>query len=271
MTKTDGCDAMAGPEPPEQVQRLFTAWGDEICAALALLTRFPVSIRGPMPDDLNGRAMLWYPVAGILVGLCVAAAYLVAYLFGLPEVLAALIAVVVAVVVTGGLHEDGLADVLDGFGGGLNREDKLTIMRDSRVGNFGVLALLLSVGLRAGALAGLATPGAVGYGYIAAAALSRAAMVPVVWLIPSARHDGLGAGVGRPSLQRTVGAVLLGAVIAWLCVGWVALAAMLVAGLATAGVAALAHQQIGGYTGDVLGTVQQVVEIVVLVMLVAWL
>lgn len=262
---------MAEREPPEQVRRLFSAWGDEMRAALALLTRFPVAIQGPFPEDLNGRAMLWYPLAGVLVGLCVAASYLVAYLFGLPEVLGALIAVVVAVVATGGLHEDGLADVLDGFGGGLSREDKLSIMRDSRVGNFGVLALLLSIGLRAGALAGLATPGAVGYGYIAAAALSRAAMVPVARFLPSARVEGFAASVGRPSLQRTLGSVLLALAIAWWCVGWVAFPALLVGALATAGVASLARQQIGGYTGDVLGAVQQAVEVVVLILLVAWL
>ena len=117
---------------------------------------------------------------------------------------------------TGALHEDGLADVADGFGGGRDKMAKLAIMRDSRLGSYGVLALIFSVGLRWSALVALADPLAVGLALMSAGALSRAA-VPAVygWLDP-ARVDGLAAGLGGPPGTRVVMAAVLGACIAGL-------------------------------------------------------
>jgi adenosylcobinamide-GDP ribazoletransferase len=169
---------------------------------------------------------------------------------------------------TGALHEDGLADVADGFGGGRDKMAKLAIMRDSRLGSYGVLALIFSVGLRWSALVALADPLAVAGALITAGALSRAVVPPVYgWLNP-ARTDGLAAGLGGPPGLRVVMAAVLGTCIAGLVLTTAALPVMAVAILAGLAVGSLALRQIGGHTGDVLGACQQVVEIAVLLTLV---
>ena len=117
-----------------------------------------------MPADLHGRALGWYPVIGALIGLCGALVYAAGTAAGLTSMLAALLTLGVQIALTGALHEDGLADVADGFGGGRDKMAKLAIMRDSRVGSYGVLALIFSVGLRWSALVALADPLAVAAG-----------------------------------------------------------------------------------------------------------
>ena len=230
----------------------------ELGAAAIFLTRLPIRFSGEMPPDLHGRALGWYPVIGALVGLLAAFVYTVATGLGLTTPLAALLALGAQICVTGALHEDGLADIADGFGGGRDRAAKLAIMRDSRLGSYGVLALLFSVALRWSALTALADPLAVATALVASGALSRA-IVPAVngWLDP-ARTDGLGAGFGQPPGTRIAMALVLGAA---------ALPVIAVSIIAALALAWLAQAQIGGHTGDVLGASQQVVEIAVLLAL----
>jgi adenosylcobinamide-GDP ribazoletransferase len=240
----------------------------ELTAAAIFLTRLPVRFDGAMPADLHGRALGWYPVIGALIGLCAALAYTAGTSAGLTSDAAALLTLGVQIALTGALHEDGLADVADGFGGGRDKIAKLAIMRDSRVGSYGVLALIFSVGLRWSALAALADPLAVTLALISAGALSRA-VVPAVygWLDP-ARTDGLAAGLGGPPGLRVVMAAVLGICIAGLTLAATALPVLAVAILAALMVGGLALRQIGGHTGDVLGACQQAVEITVLLTLV---
>jgi adenosylcobinamide-GDP ribazoletransferase len=221
-----------------------------------------------MPPDLHGRALGWYPVIGALIGLCGALVYAAASAAGLTAGAAALLTLCAQIAVTGALHEDGLADIADGFGGGRDKMAKLAIMRDSRLGSYGVLALIFSVGLRWSALVALADPLAVGLALMAAGALSRAT-VPAVygWLDP-ARSDGLAAGLGGPPGTRVAMAAVLGACIAGLLLAGFALPVIAVAILAALAVGGLALRQIGGHTGDVLGACQQIVEIAVLLTLV---
>lgn len=241
--------------------------GDEIAAAAIFLTRLPVRFDGPMPADLHGRALGWYPVVGAGLGLAAGAVYAVATLLGLTSTAAALLALGVQVMVTGALHEDGLADVADGFGGGRDKMAKLAIMRDSRLGSYGVLALLFSLGLRWSALAALADPLAVAAALIGAGALSRA-MVPAVYgYLDPARTDGLAAELGAPPGTRIAMALALGICLAGLALGPVALPVLAAAIVAALAIAELARAQIGGHTGDVLGACQQAVEIAVLLVL----
>src|SRR5208282_733244 len=107
-------------------------------------------------------------------------------------------------------HEDGLADTADGFGGGKTREQKLDIMRDSRIGTYGVCALALSILLRASALASLADPALVAWALIAAHAAARAAMPLLMFSVPPARSDGLSFDVGRPDGARAAVAAAVG-------------------------------------------------------------
>ena len=168
----------------------------------------------------------------------------------------------------GGLHEDGLADVADGFGGGNSRDRKLAIMRDSRIGTYGVSALIFSIGFRVAALASIAESGFTVSALILAGAISRSAIGPVMALLPQARPDGLSAVSGQPRSSQAWLGVALAFAIAW---GFAGLSDVLVAICVTAvvvtAVATIAKRQIDGQTGDVLGAVAQVGEVAVLVTL----
>jgi adenosylcobinamide-GDP ribazoletransferase len=172
---------------------------------------------------------------------------------------------VATLAVTGCLHEDGLADTADGFGGGKTRERKLDIMRDSRIGTYGVCALTVAILLRVSALALLANPALVAMALIAAHGAARATLPAFMLIVPPARGDGLSHGAGRPTLARVAVAAALGVLIlfAWLgLVSGIGAAALL--GIVAVLMAWLCLAQIGGQTGDVLGAVEQVCEIVIL-------
>jgi adenosylcobinamide-GDP ribazoletransferase len=220
-------------------------------------------------DGFLGGAVTMFPLVGAAVGVAAAAVLLFAYGLGLPALVAAFVALAALVVLTGALHEDGLGDVADGFGGGRSRDDKLRIMRDSRVGTYGVVALVFSLGLRAAAIAALpAVPGAAAI--VAAAALSRAMLPAIMRWLPSARPAGMSAEAGRPQLQAVVMAAILGGLVALITLGPVtALWAGALAAAGAAAVALLARQQIGGHTGDVCGAAQQTAELAALLAVVA--
>ncbi len=184
--------------------------------------------------------------------------------------LSALVAVGATILATGGLHEDGLADVADGFGGGSGRDRKLEIMRDSALGSYGAMALFLTLAVRVVALAMLGHPELVALALIASHAAARGALPAVMAWAPLARDDGLAAGAGRPTAGAAGLALLLAALAVLLAVGFGAgLLALLVGWLAGALVLAQARRQIGGQTGDVLGAIEQAVEGAVLLTLVA--
>jgi len=171
--------------------------------------------------------------------------------------------------VTGCLHEDGLADTADGFGGGKDRERKLEIMRDSRIGSYGVCALAIAVILRWSALASIADASAAATALIATHAAARAPLPAFMRFVPSARTDGLGAAAGQPPRASVVLAACLG-LVALLGLGLagaiIAIGLLAAAGLA---ISRLSMRHIGGQTGDVLGALEQVNEILILLTVVA--
>ncbi|WP_419730021.1 adenosylcobinamide-GDP ribazoletransferase [Lichenicola sp.] len=242
----------------------------DLAAGFGLLTRVPVGWLVPAGEPYRpGRAVWTYPLAGLLAGAVTAAVVALAHMAGLTALLGAVWAISAAVLLTGGLHEDGLADTADGFGGGRTPERRLEIMRDSRIGSYGALALVLSLALRITAVAALPPAHATAI-LLATGALSRAAMLPVLGLLPPARADGLGHGVG--SLPRA--AIATGAGIAGLAALVAlplprALAAIVVAAAAGLLMAALARRRIGGQTGDVCGASCAVAECAVLTLLAA--
>jgi adenosylcobinamide-GDP ribazoletransferase len=231
--------------------------------ALGFLTRLPVREEGWRESDLAASVPL-FPVVGALIGLAGALAYALAVWLGLPPWPAAAIALTATIWLTGALHEDGLADVADGFGGGHSRGNKLRIMRDSRIGTYGALALALALLARAGAIAALAEPSAVAVALVAAGAVSRAALPAVMTALPQARADGLAAHAGRPHPLRAAAALLIAVLIALVLLGKPAAFALAAGALGALMVAGLARGRIGGYTGDVLGAAQQLTEIGVL-------
>jgi len=236
----------------------FAARLDEFRLAVMLLTRLPAGrIEGVAPT-MAASAWVW-PLAGAVVGAIAAVALALALWLGLPPLPAAVLALAAGVLATGAMHEDGLADLADGFGGGATRERKLEIMRDSRIGSYGVVALVLSLAFRAGAIATLAPEGA-GWALIAVAAASRAAMPALLAALPPARTDGLGKAAGAETAPAIPAALIGFAVLLPLGLGSALSVAAAVA-LAAAAMAALARRQIGGQTGDVLGATQQATEI----------
>jgi adenosylcobinamide-GDP ribazoletransferase len=236
----------------------------DITACLVFLTRIPLAVAGLDAERKLARSAWAFGVVGVLVGGIGAVVYAIAWGFGLAPLVAATLAVAAMTAVTGALHEDGLADTVDGFGGGRDREAKLLIMRDSRLGAFGAVALMLTLVLKIATLAALAEPAVVASVLVAAATASRAAMVVVMAVLAPARADGLGASSGAPSVATAAAGVALAVIVAFAVVpAAVGLLVGVVAG--GAAMAWLAHRQIGGHTGDVLGATQQVTEIAALV------
>ncbi len=242
----------------------------DLACGFGLLTRLPVGWLVPpgMPYR-PGRAVWTYPLAGLVVGGVTAGTLWVARRMGVPPLPAAAWSVAAAVLFTGSLHEDGLADTADGFGGGDTAARRLEIMRDSRIGSYGAVALVLSLGVRVTAIAAL-PPARAWTSLLVAGALSRAAMLPVLALLPPARADGLGRMVGRvPKAASTVGAVVAVAVALACLPPFAAVVALAVAALVGLTVAALAHRRIGGQTGDVLGACCGLADCVLLTLLAA--
>jgi adenosylcobinamide-GDP ribazoletransferase len=233
--------------------------------ALAFLTRLPVPAG---PDPRLDRAAAWFPVVGLVVGGIAAGVRALADQV-LPPAPATLLAVAAAILVTGGLHEDGLADVADGLGAHTSRERRLEILKDPRVGTFGALALILAVGLVVTTVASLGTEHAART-LIAAHVLARWAILPISRALPPARPGGAGAllRVTTPVLiVATVLAVAAALVAATPGPGAAALAAAAVAVVA-AGVAL--RRGLGGVTGDGYGATAKLAELAVCATLAAW-
>ncbi len=215
-----------------------------------LLSRLPC---GTIPDPAPSiPASIWaFPLVGALVGALMWAGFAAATALGLPPFAAALIALAIQALATGGLHEDGLADTADGFGGGAVKARKLEIMKDSRIGSYGVLALIFTLGLSATAIAE-----AGGFwAFLAIGAASRTAMLWPMTRLPAARDDGLGHSARAPLAPRHW--VALGLT---LVLGLTALPALPIIALTTLSLTALFKRQIGGQTGDTLGATQKLTE-----------
>jgi adenosylcobinamide-GDP ribazoletransferase len=239
---------------------------------LRFFTRLPIGESAQAPDfDRIGWAA---PVAGAIVGGFGAAVILVSRKLELPGVVGATLAVAVEVLVTGGLHEDGLADVCDGFGGGRDPVAKLAIMRDSQIGVYGTIAIILVLLLRIEAISALSLPFAsfASAAVIFAAAAARAAaLAPLAWA-PPARIDGTGASVGRlKQASLFCSAFTLFCIATALAVLWLQLVhtffACVIGALVVWLIVFLAKRQIGGQTGDVCGTSAALVEVVILLTL----
>src|SRR5271169_2352178 len=235
-----------------------------VAAATAFFTRIPVATPARCAGRLADAAWA-FPLVGAGIGGVAAFAFLLMQLLGLGDWPAALIAVLAGLALTGALHEDGLADAADGLIGGHDREERLAIMRDSRHGTFGVLAIVLSVLLRAAALARIGEAVYAGLALIAAHAASRSALPFAMRALGPARTDGLGAAAGRPRTLLAIAALGIGLLVTLAALGPTRGAiAFGLAGTSMSALGMLAHRRIGGYTGDVLGAFQQIGEIVVL-------
>jgi adenosylcobinamide-GDP ribazoletransferase len=232
--------------------------------AVTFLTRVPLHARAE-GSSMLARSVPWFPVVGAGIGAVIAAVFVLASSI-LPAIVAAALAVSVGAILTGALHEDGLGDVADAFAGAWTVERRLEILKDPRLGTFGVVALSASFLLRAGAISSLDGWAAVGL-IPAAHALSRATGASLMRRLPVAVEEGLGASYATSVTgltEATTVAVGL-SICAGLIGSWTIPAGLLCA-LVVLGMGALARAKIGGISGDVLGANQQIAEIAILLL-----
>ncbi|MDY7579553.1 adenosylcobinamide-GDP ribazoletransferase [Herbaspirillum sp. RTI4] len=234
--------------------------------ALQFFTRLPVPRWVGFDPAWRSPSLAYFPIVGILVGGLTALAYaLLLHIW--PPVVAVLLASALGIVLTGALHEDGWADVCDGLGGSVSRERALDIMRDSRLGTYGVLGLLLLLALKCVTLMSLPLPQAV-VGLFVAHPLSRLASMMLTARLPYARTEGKAHGMVQKMPPAAWMVAIVGGVLPLLLAGvggglsWprIALMCIAVAGV-TLWLMRLFRRRLGGYTGDCLGAVQQLTEV----------
>ncbi|MDX1485053.1 MAG: adenosylcobinamide-GDP ribazoletransferase [Alphaproteobacteria bacterium] len=249
-------------------------WWQAIRLSASALTATPFNLFGmALPKPKKGEvatAVRGFPVIGLAVGLIAAVVYAVAYALGLPPLVSAILAVATVAFIGGGGNESELARLADTLISGGSKTQQLARLKEPNIGGYGIVVLILCLGLRAGALASLATPLAVAAALGASLAVSYAAIAAALFYLPPARRSGFAFLAGRPDSVQTVLATLLAAAIAllllWPVTGVVALA------IGAAGAFKFAwfgKHNLGGTTRAVLGGVQQGAEIGVLLAIVA--
>ncbi|WP_421780458.1 adenosylcobinamide-GDP ribazoletransferase [Kiloniella litopenaei] len=277
---------------PHQWLNMIKQFEQDLRIALAFMTRIPV----PYPMDQEGKptsrslaeASWSFPLIGILVGFISATVLVISFYLSLPLYVCALLAIIASILATGALHEDGLADVADGFGGSHDLERKLEIMKDSRVGSYGVLALGISVLMRTlllGSLLSLAQLSPLGADnyqwailiqifaiYISAHMIGRGLAPLMMSHLPLAKKSGMAATAAKPKLRSSYGSLLLTMVFLFLFLPPLSVLIVLVSNvLMVLFLSWLTMRQIGGYTGDVLGTAVQLCEIVTYLALLSYI
>lgn len=228
--------------------------------AVSFLTILPVGGDNVPP----GRSAIFFPLVGAMLGAAGAALFIAAS-FVLPPSLAALITVAFWTLISGVLHEDGLADVADAMRAGRTREKMLAILKDSRIGTYGAVAIVLSIVVRWQALEHV--PSArVFLVCVIAQAVPRSAMVALAWL---SRPSGEGLGLAFSASLTTISAVIVIAqgIAASMLLGWRA-GLLILAGayLIVRGARTYFYKRIGGVNGDCLGATEQLLEMFILVL-----
>lgn len=232
----------------------------DLRAGLALLSRLPL----PAPKDFPTPPAVWaWPLVGLILGALSALAGWLAFALGTPAGFAAAAVLAAHALVTGAMHEDGLADTADGLWGGWDKARRLEIMKDSHIGSYGVMALILVTLGRWSAVTALIAGGH-WMALVVAATISRAPMAAMLSLMPNARGAGLSQSVGQPAPPAAGQAVLVALLLALLCSGFDAIAMTASAGLAALALWRVAMVKIGGQTGDILGASQQLSELAAL-------
>ncbi len=236
--------------------------------AWQFLTIFPGWKREPgVTPLLLGRSMAFYPVIGLILGLILWGVRWV-FSFLLPSPLSDGLVILLLALFTGALHLDGLADTLDGWGGGKTPEEKLRIMKDHQIGSFGVVGLIFILGLKFLALQSLSEEVAA-QALLIALVLSRGSMVQLLYRSPYARREGgLGSAFKENLAKREmVIATVVSLALAFFFFHFSGVLLWLTTGLCTLGLQALSKKMIGGVTGDVLGASNEINEVLALVFL----
>ena len=250
------------------IMKLPNKFISDLTISLGLFTRLPVkSIEHSV--DLGKTVWAW-PLVGGLIGVIIGICAEVLNSLEIPPELSSLIIIALLVLLTGGFHEDGLADTFDGLWGGDTPEKRLTIMNDSRHGTFGVLALVISILFRWVLLKLLFESGFLLAPLVIACVISRTAVVPFLIILPSARKTGLTAEIGRVPLWSAIICFLISLMPIYLFLGLIGFILVAIGLLITLPVYIFARKLLRGQTGDILGTVQQLTEICIILAIVLY-
>lgn len=244
--------------------------------ALQFYTRLPIPRWVGFESAWLAQASRYFPAVGLVVGGIAALVYALAVML-FSQAVAVLLSMAASIYLTGAFHEDGLADACDGLGAGGTRERVLEIMKDSRIGSYGAVGLILMLALKAAALTAMPAY-AVVVALIVAHPLSRLGALLLAWRLEYVAAAGkslaLARHLGREDFViaiTTVGILVLAMLIA----GWLSISALLTGILSVLGVLLLMGRmlvrRIGGYTGDCLGAVQQVSELAFYLAVLAWI
>ena len=252
-----------------EMRAFFTAKYAQCQLAISFLTRLPVAnIAQPLPQL---HQCFWaFSAVGMVIGGLVYGIFACLIIAGVPAMMSSFAAIGSGVLLTGALHEDGFADMLDGFGGGQDAHAKLVIMKDSHIGSYAVIGLIIVIGIKASSLGavGVTLPLAVSVMVIAGA--SRFFMISLLTVMPPARPDGLGhhhaAGASARTLTTVLPSLLVVLAVSFFAPAYVLLIIGTMA-VITALTGWLAYRQIGGQTGDICGAVQLISETLGLAML----
>ncbi len=233
---------------------------EQIATAFQFLTRVPLPAFTWSPDGLS-RSAKFFPLVGLAIGAAVATLH-VWFTPHFPAVIVAMLIVLFTVLVTGGLHEDGLADVADAFGGGRNRDHILAILKDSRIGSYGAIALTFSIASRILLLAAIPENQFARY-VISAQVLCRWTILPLGFMLPAARkQEGQGARLAKEisCISLTAGTLISFSIVIFL-LRMDAVGPLLTVLLVTLFSGFYYRWRMGGITGDCFGTTIQLAEI----------
>ena len=246
---------------------------DKIAQAIGFLSRYPVPSKHFHNDDGKmTETSGYYVIAGTLIALPLALIGAILAAWGINAMLIAAVLVASLTFVTGGLHEDGLSDCADGFWGSSHKEKILAIMKDSRLGTYGTLALLFSVLIKFVTLTLILTHMSAFTALIAIIVASGCSRGIMVWHwseLPPAKDDGVAASVGLPSstsLQLVMISLAILGVLSFIFVGFLATSlAIIIAAAISFYFTKLCDDKIDGHTGDTIGATQQLSEIAILI------
>ena len=245
-------------------------WIQDIILGISFLTRLPIPHSQPYKRFLMQSA--WsFPLVGVFLGFLGGSVSWFLLELQLPLLIVSFLTIGTLILLTGGLHEDGLADMADGFGGGSNPENKIAIMRDSQIGTYGTLILILVIAVKAAAietLLGKDNSLNCMVALIVSGSVSRSLMVCVAYTLDHASEKGLGKFAGKPNSQTVISSLFITVITSIFLLPIIkVMIALTLATLTATAIGFLAKRQINGYTGDILGATQQLSEVIVLIYL----
>ena len=244
-----------------------SSWIYDLAVAGTFLTCLPFRPSPSIKISDLGPSVRMFPILGLIVGIIGSLVLWIAAQINLNSSVYGFAGLATITLITGALHEDGLADFSDGITA-RSRSRRLEIMRDPKIGTFGVLALIFCIGLKVGVLGNLAAPNLAMKALIVAAVISRGMMPLIMYFMKPAQPDGLGHDAGRPTARRMLTALIFSAGIGFIALEfWNAIFALILSATVVLAIGLLAHRRLAGYTGDVLGAAQQCAEITVLIVI----